>query len=265
MNYPKINYWKMDFKRAFESGRWLLSILGVCTAFFFCGFNYIREDFGILYIVDQVFWGRMVMLTVPFCTLAYGDSICADCERKFYRQLYLRGNRKKYLYSKISVCFLSAWSAMTVGFLLFYFFLSLKIPVMSGIDITDITYFYTQSYGILLKEKFYLLYFFMLGSQFGLLAGILSVLSMALSAFLSNRLFVFAAPLFLYYFWINLFSDISGNLPYLQFYLIFKAFYSNPWGNDLLNFLWVIFITGFFCALAGKIAELGMNRRCLHD
>lgn len=260
MNYTKGNFWKMDCLRAFGSWKWVMSILGVSFSFGFCSADLYASEVGIMDIVHNVFWGRMVMLTIPFCTFAFGDSLCADCEKKYYRLLYIRGNRKSYLYSKIFTCFGAACSAMTLGFLLFCFILSFKFPVtISG---TDVEYYYMQSYGYLLQTKQYVFYFFMVGFQFGLLAGILSTAGMAFSAFISNRLLVFATPLFLYYFLINVFSGIGEERPYLQLHLIFKACHSKPWDNDWISFVWVMVVTLIFLSIIKEIFRRGMDRRC---
>lgn len=263
MNYIKGCYWKMDCVRAFVSWKWLLSVLGVFSAFVFCSMDMLYSETGIMDIVDSVFWERMVMLTIPFCTFSFGDGLCGDCEKKFYRLLYIRGNKEKYLRSKIVSCFGSACGAMTVGFLLYCFVLSFKFPVtVSG---ADYSYSYMQSYGYLLQTKHYFLYFLMLGFQFGLLAGGLSTAGMAFSAYISNRLLVFATPLFLYYFLINLFAKAGTERPYMQLHVIFKACHSKPWGNDWLCFGWVMLVTLIFLIIIEKITGYGMDRRCSND
>lgn len=262
MNYTKSCYWKMDCIRAFASWKWILSVVGIFLAFSFCGMDMYHSETGIIDIVGSVFWGRMVMLTIPFCTFSFGDGLCADCEKKYYRLLYIRGDTKKYLRSKIVACFLTACSAMIVGFLLFCFVLSLKFPI--SISGGDYNYYYIQSYGYLLQTKQYFFYLFMLGFQFGLLAGILSTAGMAFSAFISNRLLVFATPLFLYYFMINIFAGVGEDKAYLQLHLIFKACHSKPWENDWMCFGWVILITLIFLILIEKTAGWGMDRRCIN-
>lgn len=254
------NFWKMDVQRAFFSWRWVLSVVGVFLAFCFCSVDMYYSETALMDIVDNIFWGRMVMLTIPFCTFAFGDCLCSDCEKKFYRLLYIRGDRRRYLRSKTMVCFVAAAGAMLVGFLLFCFVLSFQFPVM--IKEADYSYIYMQGYGVFLKSGRYGLYFFLVGMQFGLLAGILSTAAMALSAFIVNRLLVFAAPLFIYYFMINLFTWVGDDKPYLQMHLIFKACHSNPWVNDWLNLGWVILISFLFLFITEKTAQWGMDRRC---
>ena len=135
MNCIRGSYWKMDEIRAFKSWKYVISILGVCLILIFCGANIYQPQIGIVDIIDNIFWGRMIMLTIPMCAFAYSDALCADCEKKFYRLLYIRGNRKKYLTSKIMTCFAAACGAMTLGFLLFCFVLSFKYPpIISGGD-----------------------------------------------------------------------------------------------------------------------------------
>lgn len=261
MNCIKVNYWRMDLSRTFGSWRWVLSVFGVVFAFALCGGSGMQYSAGsVLDIVDSIFWGRLLMLTIPFCTFAFGDGLCADCEKKFYRLLYIRGDRKKYLRAKITVGFLSACAAMTVGFFLYCLALSFRFPMM--IDGRDYSGFYMESYGQLLQNGCYFPYLLLVGLQFGLLAGILTTAGMAFSAFVSNRLLVFATPLFLYYFLINVFAEIGDERPYLQMHLLFKALYIKPWDSDLLSFGWVVLITLVFVLLFGKIAGWGMDRRC---
>lgn len=81
MNYTKENYWKMDCIRAFCSWKCIMSVLGVFITFIFCGMDMYNSDSGVIDIMGNVFWGRMVMLTIPICTIPFGDSLCADCEK----------------------------------------------------------------------------------------------------------------------------------------------------------------------------------------
>lgn len=263
MNYTEGNYWKMDRVRAFKSWKYGASIVGVFLIFVFCGSNMYYPKMGLVDIIDNIFWGRMVMLTIPMCALVYSDAICADCEKKFYRLFYTRGDKKRYLTSKIGTCFGAACGAMTIGFLLFCFVLSFKYPVMvSG---GDYSYTYAQSYGYLLEIKQYFAYFFLVGFQYGLLAGILATVGMTATIFLVNRLLAYAVPLFFYYFLINLFSDVGSKRPYLQLHLIFKACHSKPWENDIFCLGWAILVTILSLSFIGKIAKWGMNRRVMND
>lgn len=84
MNCIKVNYWRMDLSRTFGSWRWVLSVFGVVFAFALCGGSGMQYSAGsVLDIVDSIFWGRLLMLTIPFCTFAFGDGLCADCEKSF--------------------------------------------------------------------------------------------------------------------------------------------------------------------------------------
>lgn len=263
MNCIRGNYWEMDGIRAFRSWKYAISVLGVCLVLVFCGVNIYQPQIGIVDIIDNVFWGRMIMLTIPMCTFAYSDALCADCEKKFYRLLYLRGNRKKYLTSKIVMCFAAACAAMTLGFLLFCFGLSFKYPpIISG---GDYSYTYMQSYGYLLQAGHYFAYYFLIGFQFGLLAGILATAGMVATAFWTNRLLAYSVPLFLYYAVINLFSSLGEEKPYLQLHLIFKACHSKPWKNDIFCFAWVVLVTLSLLILMRMIISEGMDRRIMND
>lgn len=203
------------------------------------------------------------MLTIPMCAFAYSDALCADCEKKFYRLLYIRGNRKKYLTSKIMTCFAAACGAMTLGFLLFCFVLSFKYPpIISG---GDYNYTYMQSYGHLLQVGKYFTYYFLIGFQFGLLVGILATAGMVVTAFLTNRLLAYSVPLFIYYAIINLFSGLGEENKYLQLHLIFKACHSKPWKNDIFCFGWVVLLTLFLLLLMRIIIFVGMDRRIMND
>ena len=253
----------MDCNRAFFSWKCMLSVFLVFLAFVFCGIDMYHTDVGIVDIMDSVFWGRMVMLTVPVCAFPFADSLCEDCEKKYYRLLYIRGNKRKYLFSKIIGCFFSACATMTIGFLLFCFILSCWFPVT--VNGRDYTYCLMQSYGCLLQNKEYLFYFWLVGFQFGLLAGILSVVSMAFSTYISNRLLVFTAPLIVYYAIINIFAKVGMEKQYLQLHVIFKACHSKPWKNDVICFGWVLMVTLVCLMIAWKVAQWGMKRRCIND
>lgn len=152
---------------------------------------------------------------------------------------------------------------MTIGYMLFRFALSLCFPEM--VNGRDYTFYFMQSYGHILQNKQYFIYSILIGFQFGLLAGILSVVSMAFSTYISNRLLVFTTPLFVYYVMINVFAKVGEERQYLQLHMIFKACYSKPWENDAVCFGWVLAVTFISLMLAGKMAQRGMERRCCND
>lgn len=236
------NYLKMDMKRAFCTYKWPICTAGVALVFFW-GVSSIgrMSEAGVLELIVHAFSNEMLWLAFVPCVLLYGDCLCSDYERKFFQPAILRGGRRKYLLSKLLVCFFSALLVMGLGFLVFVIAVSVGRPLYLTIS-SPSTYdnLCRSVFGEVLQAGYYPVYFALVGLQYGLLAGVLAVAAMCVSMWQTNRLLVFSVPVFLFY----MISRLTFYLP-AQFQLvdIFNAVSENCWDNTLLSFGWVILIT----------------------
>lgn len=243
----KKHYLKMDLYRAFFSWKCPLCILTVALCFYWGGksntVSYIPE--GVLEMLSKAFFGGMTWLALVPCVFVYGDCLCEDYERKFFRTAIQRGNSKAYLNSKFVCCFLSAYTTMCLGFLLSCFFAGLFQPFFTS----EYTYdcLCQTLFGSLLRDGNGVLYEIAIGLLYSLQAGILAVASMALSMWYPNRLLVYAMPVFLFY----VIDALTGRLPPpFQVLYIFNAMEGSRLGSPLLSVGWALLVTLLFsCAL----------------
>lgn len=240
------NYMKMDMYRAFFNWKWPFCIILAAFCFFWGGKigTPSHIEIGVLEMISSAFFGGMMWLAFIPCVFVYGDCLCEDYERKFYRMAIQRGNLHKYIFSKFICGFFCACSTMFLGFLLFCFYAGFFHPFYSmkyTYDSLCLTLF-----GSLLHSGYHIFYYILLGLLYSLLAGILVTASMALSMWYPNRLLVYALPVFLFY----IIESATGTLtaPF-QFLHIFEAVTGNCWNNTFLSVGWVLLNTFLSCCM----------------
>lgn len=108
------------------------------------------------------------------------------------------------------------------------------------------------SFRFFLKNNMFIPYFFMWGIQYGMLAGVLAVLSAYVSLFINNKMLVLATPFLCYYFIDFLLAIVSQGKYSLIF--IYSAS-NNIMGNDLKSFALAIGISGVLLGIMGYLIE----------
>lgn len=232
----------MDLKRAFFTWKWPACIAVVTLAFFWGVGGTNMGGVGMLELLGYAFTGGMVWLAFVPCTFVYGDCLCEDHERKFFRLAILQGGKRSYLFSKLLVCFFSALVTMCLGFLAFCLIASIGRPLYSSLLASPSSYeiLCKHVFGEVLQAGYYPIYYMMVGLLYGMLAGILAVAAMCVSMWYPNRLLVFSMPVFLFYGMDKLTGYFS---PPFCFTSIFVAISGNWWDNTLLSFGWTVLVT----------------------
>ena len=116
----KAHYLAGDMKRAFLSGHFILAVAGTVVTLLFIAKTQVRFPQDILYIYDGVTMTRMALLVLVFGTIPYGICFCEDFEHKYIYISVIRGDIKRYVWSKLLAVFISAFAAMALGKLLFF-------------------------------------------------------------------------------------------------------------------------------------------------
>ncbi len=245
----KTHYLVCDMKRAFLSGNFILAVAGTFVTLLFIAKTQVRFPRDVLYIYDGITMTRMALLVLIFGAIPYGVCFCEDFEHKYVYISVIRGDIKRYTWSKVLTVFISAFTAVAVGKLLFFVVMRLEYPWV----LPDNSYYQSLladvQFGSIIRYSPIL--FFVEGViRESLLGGVLAVCTAYGSLFFKNRLFVYTFPVMIYYFWIN-YIELWLKLPgQATICYIFGSFY-RVWGREWLDFLYAFAVGILLAGLAG--------------
>jgi len=258
-----IHFLKMDFYRAVCSRRFTIGIIGIPIMMQLASIETFRWRLSVLNTFWLVVYSLPFLLTLIFCAFIYADSLCEDFEYKFIYAEIIRGNLCRYAMSKTITIFLTSVVAMALGMVLFAITLRLQVPWISLSESTYQVAITEGGFREILESEHYLAYFGLFGVQFGLLAGVLSLLAAYVSLYISNKLLVLSVPVVAYYLLVYFENGISGS-PYLNIGCIFDAS-NNLWRNDAFSFLYAVAIAVVFGLILSFLIYRRLNRRIRNE
>lgn len=253
----KIHYFPMDVWRCVSSGKIAVGAAGVCLSMLFASGNQVMST--VFDVYESVLYGMPFLMTMAFCAFPYADSFCDDFEAKYMNMALVRGNLRRYVWSKVVVIFCSSVITMILGICLYVTIMHMKLPWSSN-DFTKGALSTLVEFGgfrYFLKKGCYMLYFIFTGMQMGLLSGMLSVFASYVSLYISNKLLVMSVPLIGYYLLNCYVPAIMGDKPMFNVKIIFDATYGKVCESDLLAFLYAVLVT----MIAGGVLTLGIYRK----
>lgn len=193
------NYLKIDIERAFLNKKFIFGIIGVVSVMIGASIETQQWHISVLNALNLVTFSMPFLLCFIFSTFTYGDSFCEDIECKYIYLQTIRGGLFKYTLSRVITIFISAFLTLAFGMILYTLLLKCYLPWS---DLEESTYMMLVESGgfkVVLQQKWFLLYCILFSCQYGISAGILSVLASYISLFYSNRLFVLSIPLMVWY------------------------------------------------------------------
>lgn len=197
---------KADFYRLLTSGQFYIGILGIALVYLICGYQatYLVDVYASYFYNG---WFSTAIIIYAFCAVAFSGCFLEDSEHAFWYQIIQRGTIRKYVWSKVIVCFMGAVLVSVLGVLLFSLILRTQIPFVSEINpFIDVQREYDK-FGFLLYPNRIVWYFLCASAMNGLLGGIFALLSAYLSLYEKNRIFTISAPVVGFYFLENFFTN----------------------------------------------------------
>lgn len=185
---------RSDVLRMISSHRLPKGIIATCIILMVSLLEDRIFDVDVLYTFEVIMCGIPAMLVLIAGAFGYADSIYMDIKNNYYRCQLMRASLHRYIFSKVIAIFVSSTMILTFGITLFAFIMHLFVP---WCDEDSMSYYVASNYSCFkcfLTNHHYLLFFFLSGFRYGLLSGILSVLSAYASLFARNRMIVFAFP-----------------------------------------------------------------------
>ena len=232
---------KTDLSRALVSWRFLLSIILMFLVWELNSKRFqIQED--VIYLFVHV-WGRSItpLLAVVITSFSYASSYSEDIENNFLRYCIIRISIKKYVLSKIFICFIVAFLVVFVGTILFVFHQCFILPIVANNSVTISDFGPMTCFQNLLVNHT-LIYMIVQTFFYGLFCGAMSVLSLAFSTFIRNSYGVFVIPFLLHYCFFYIFTQLSMQHPMFDIEQIYNCI-STYTDNIIFFIAYAIFIT----------------------
>lgn len=195
-------YLKVDLYRVFTSAPFWLGVIGVyITMNLMAKVGQPAIDVISRYKVMK--FQSVTIAIFAFSSFAYGNALREDQEHHFWQNEILRGDLKSYIWSKVLSGFLAADITVFAGQLLFFQQDSFWHPLLmledefftaNGVDLRG------NCFGWFAMHGMPILYLVFSAIIFGLLGGILCLVSMLLSLLAKNQMFAICIPMAGYYF-----------------------------------------------------------------
>lgn len=239
-------YLKTDFYRLVSSRQFYIGIIGMAILYYASGFQTTFQDICASYTYTGMF--STAILAYAFCAIPFSGCYVEDEENHFWYLAVQKGTIKKYVWSKVLVCFFGAVLTMVIGVTLFALTLHMRFPFILGDDPISTQLREVDSFGFLLYKDTALLYFMGSAGMKGLLGGVFALLSAYLSLYEKNRLFTICIPAIGYYFFENFLTNTLRLPDMVDLQVIFSSDLS-LFENSFLDISYAVVVA--FIALAG--------------
>lgn len=253
---------KTDLWRLLSSAQFYCAIAGVTLLYLYGG-----RQAGYLSSVYQYYdfsgYFSTAILVYAFCAVAFSGCFIEDGEHQSWLLMIQRKGLKRYVRSKVLVCFLSGIITMIVGVLLFALIMHTQRPLLEETEaLEDLSR--SDTFGVLIRQRTIWLYFICSASVTGMLGGIFSLLSAYLSLYEPHRLFAVSAPVVGFYFIVNFLTGNLGLPVYFNIWIIYGVGYS-MFGNGLWNLLYALAVTAVAVAVLERLIFRKLRRTLFDD
>lgn len=226
-----------DIRRMLHGKYYLFSILGTFGVLLERTLSQEIWNYPIDYILNMTTGVGVEFLWVLCITpLVYGMCFIDDFEHKYIYQELLRKKLSGYVCSKTFVIVMSSVLSVVAGILLYVLLLRLTghewvnvVRMAQGED--SYAYYHSLELWFLVEQGHYLSFMIMLAVQYGMLAGIISLIAACVSLYIRNRMIVMTIPLIIVYVLKYYAPVLTGRqeLNLLWYYNIWNN--SREWGN----------------------------------
>lgn len=252
-------YVRTEIGRLFREKEFCFSVPGIVLILFLSandGMGNLGDSVLSAVLLSSYDVGFLIAFSVA--AIPYAAAFTDELEYHYTKYLVIRGNLESYVFSKMFVIFLSSVLTMGIGITCF------SVCCLAGLPWVDegMMEYILQSggYRYFLERGYYLFWFFLYGTQWGILAGILSMAAAFCSLFLSNKLLVYSLPVLLYQMLTEFGADSFRKTAALDPHIIFDARY-NIWNSDIKMFTWAFAAGAAAWLLFGLAGVRQLKRR----
>lgn len=253
--YP---YLRADLKRAVCSKKIALSIILTTGVLLLATLEGIALNTDVLYVFSLVLYGLPSMLILVCGATAFADSLCEDMQKKYILQQSIRGDMKSYVSARVISIFIASVLSSALGIFLFACILHIGLPWADTDGAQYDVMINAGRLSTILGRRWFPLYYFSYGVQYGILVGILAVWASFFSIYVSDQMLVLSTPMIIYYFADYALAKISSGL--LNLSIIFSPA-SKLFENDVLSVLFIILIAAVNLILIRFFLINGLRRK----
>lgn len=200
-------------------------------------------------IVENIFYRVESLLILAFATLPYAVSLIDDFAHKSVYQVLSRCDIRKYIASKTLCIFMSSVAVTMAGIVLYV--IILRVSGHEWVDPQIVECYEINVIGLPDLEMWFLfdknlgmLFYVLMGIQYGLLAGITSLCAVYLSLFVKNKMMIMVVPVLMDYVIMTYLDGVIG-YEWMNVNHLFNAYDNYTfWGN---NFFARCLLIGFVC------------------
>ena len=205
---------KADLSRAFKNWKFPLAVFLMFLVWELNSKRFEQKE-DVLYLFINV-WGRSItyLMAILISSIPFLSAHMEEKENHFLRYSILRRGVKKYVCSKLVVSFLSAFSICVLGTLVFLLKEMCLIPFVAQESFT-LENFAPMSCLSDLMIKHTGLVVAIQTVLYGVLCGVMCVLSMTFSTYIHQSLGIYMIPFLLYYCFYYIFAGFFQNYPML--------------------------------------------------
>ncbi len=178
---------------------------------------------------SYVFFNILPILAV----LPAGLSLHEDYKNGYYRQLLIRGLKRKYYISKIASVFISGGTVVIVPLLVSFYLTAMKLPLALPENISfpinreSVMFDWYYEHPMLFFVSFIVIDF--------MAAGAVAVLGMFITFFVDYKFVILIFPFTVYYF-VSCLDRIFGNHDYSPNYFLIAGFPDKYWWEYIIYF-----------------------------
>ncbi|AEE96633.1 hypothetical protein [Mahella australiensis] len=199
-----ISLMKADLYRAILSFNFIISVAFIIFVMFISCSGFITDTADVMYLLGHALTGSgstlFVLCIAPI--LPYGMSFASDTEDKATFFWVIRTGVKKYAISKFISSIIAGFLSVCIGIVIFSLLMSVFFPLFNQISSGD-------SYIALLENNKPIMYILVIAVHYSLSAALFAGGAIAVSAFISNKFSVIAAPIVIYFVLMRLVTHAS--------------------------------------------------------
>lgn len=184
---------KMDIKRCFWGWRFLAMVLAVAVIWYLNSRRFAMDEDVLGIFFDTTGRSTVLYLSLILCNGAYGLSICEELQDYGLSQILSRVRVKKYCLSKLVVCIVSNIVVYCTGTFCYLLYELTQHPLVveEGYALQDIKNVTTFSW---MLPEHTLLFIFLQCLMSGICCSCMSVLAVALSAYIRDGFIILCLP-----------------------------------------------------------------------
>lgn len=240
-----------NFKRAFCSKWYIISVIGTVIMCFISTHSYFDKSSDLLYVIDlMINLGLFKKVIVFFSAIPFVTVFCQDYNSGYINSVVSRSGEKSYILSNMVICVVSGFSAVFLGIMLFSGIILPFFPLKASSVYTNIA------------SNTPFIYLLFLISIFSLYAAMWTAAGLAMSSILPDKYAALGSPLIFGY----ILEELTLKLPpHLNLYAMSHPGWEILGKSVFLDYFYTISVFVFVIVISGCIFSHFVKRRIRNE